>query len=144
MSDRQFSGDPNYKIPDGVAPNHRRWNGPKKTESDTELPLPEANSAPAESSADSVWRMDIQYNDGAIDTLRFDSTGELTKPHKSERLTLIDLLGFKLQRFSPSIDIGLGAALADTGLALGLNPVFDTYDGPTTVLGQIIAFEQES
>jgi hypothetical protein len=88
-----------------------------------------------------TWTLDLAYNDGGEETITGDSTGTLPAPHRSERLMLTQLLGFKKVAFNPGIDLQLADALESPGAVVEMHPVFDTTQGsPTTVYGRTTSF----
>lgn len=85
-----------------------------------------------------LWGLELEYNDGLIEVIQVKPSGKLVKPHRSDRLTLIYLVGFKAQQFGRGADLDLDEALADPGAVTGFFPMFDTTDdSTTTVFGRV-------
>lgn len=87
-----------------------------------------------------TWQLDIVYNWGENETFTIDREGNLPAPVRSDRLTLIQLLSFKSTIFGDNDEVTLAEAIADPESATGLRPVFDTYDGPTSLMGVVTRF----
>jgi hypothetical protein len=86
----------------------------------------------------SIWSLEVIYNDGFVETISVTETGSLRSPHRSDRLTLSKLLGFKQNRSSEGPDVTVSEAFAEPETVAGFHPIFDTTEGfPTTVLGQV-------
>jgi hypothetical protein len=103
--------------------------------------LPDITVNTGPDTADVWWSVELEYNDGLIELIVVDACGKLRTPHRSDRRTLITLVGFKDRPFSPAITMTLTEALSDPGSITGFCPVFDTTDdSTTTVFGLVKSF----
>jgi hypothetical protein len=91
--------------------------------------------------APELWEITVHYPDGGFDKIEVDSNGHLPKPFRSDSLMLVNLVGFTKKAYSGIIDYTFPEAIADTGAVLAHLPVFETYDGETTLRGQVIGFD---
>lgn len=100
--------------------------------------LPEGALPPAP-----TRKLTVVYNDGQVETIPVAASGMLPVPHRSDFRSLTELLGFKVNPFSPEMDLTLELALQHPEATVGLHPVFfTTEDAPTTVLGKVVGFEE--
>ena len=119
---------------DNSRENARRTTGQFGTQerSEPEVSLTEAPT---------LWNLDVRYDNRMKERFLIESSGHLPTPHQSDSRVLTDLIGFRVEPFSPAIDLSLSLALKHPEMVVGLHPVFDTTEGfPTTVLGTITGF----
>ena len=89
----------------------------------------------------SLWSLGAIYENRIKGRFTLEASGHLPKPHRSDERTLTDLVGFRVDPFTPTIDLSLPPGLRNPDAVVDLHPVFDTTDGfPTTLLGTVTAF----
>lgn len=92
---------------------------------------------------EALFQLSFQHNDGTVEQLLVQATGQLSTPTRSDSRILTALLGFRIKPFAEGIDLSHELARRMPERAAGLHPVFDTTENfPVALFATVNAFAE--